>query len=475
MADLVGSGLRQRLRLPIVDGLAAGLRLAAPVALALAAGLSACLWAWLEVVTGLHTTGPVAYAAWLAAAVAYALGRAGAARTLVVVAATTALALPAAAPLTDLDRPPLWVTMVLAAFGVIAAAGLRAPASADERLGVGAGTPIIAVCATALVATAGLPPGPATAYYQPTLARVGLVVAVAVAVHAAIAGVRLISGRPARAWLWATVLLAVPGGWLGPFGDQVAAGVPGGAAVDVAPHFGRLAQVLLATCVVGVVIAWLVRAESPVRAGRRQAPRRATPGADRAGGGARWLTIGAALGLAATIAAFALPAYLAYATPMPLPRAGYVSATIALLVATALARTVVDARTLAPGRWARAALMVAAGAVAAACVGWLVAVYDNKWTLTGWAHPDLTANLVTTLALVPFALFALDAAPSVLRSSASARPVLERTLGLWTLLASAAWLSYTTVPHLLSWGPVLLLLVAGLLAVTLAPRRPTVN
>ncbi|GAA1739373.1 hypothetical protein [Luedemannella helvata] len=470
-ADLVGSGLRRRLRLPIVDGLTAGLALAGPVALALAAGLSACLWVWLEAVKGLHTTGPAAYAAWLAAAVAYALGRARVARTLVVLAAATALALPVAGPFVDLDRPPLWVSMVLAAFGVIAAAGLRAPASADERLGVGAGTPTIAVCATALVATAGAPPGPATAYYQPTLARVGLVVAVAVAIHALIAGVRLTAGRPARAWLWATVLLALPGGWLGPFGDHVVAGVPGGANVEVAPHFGRLAQVLLATCVVGVAVAWLIRAEAAMGVrSRRAAPTPAPERWTRPLGVTRWLTVGAALGLAATIAALALPPYLAYASSMPRPRTLYVATTVALLAATALARAAVDVRSLPAARRARAALLAVVGALAAAFVGGLVAVYDNGWTLRGWAHLDLTANLVTTLALVPFALFALDAAPSV-APAAAGQPRGERAVIWWTLLASAGWLAYTTVPHLLSWGPVLLLLSAGLLALVLVTNR----
>ena len=45
-----------------------------------------------------------------------------------------------------------------------------------------------------------------------------------------------------------------------------------------------------------------------------------------------------------------------------------------------------------------------AGALAGFAAGWLVAIYDNGWTVSGWSDFPRTAALVTTVALVPLAV-----------------------------------------------------------------------
>ena len=91
-------------------------------------------------------------------------------------------------------------------------------------------------------------------YYQPTLARVGVVVA---AVGRGRGGggrrARHLQRRGGRDWLWAAALLGLPAGWLGPF-DSAGLRIASDTSV---PHFGRLAQVLLASCVAAAAIAWL--------------------------------------------------------------------------------------------------------------------------------------------------------------------------------------------------------------------------
>ena len=122
---------------PRSSGLDAGLVIAAPVALALAAGISAFAWWRVEPVCAgaymggsallgrFRTLGPIAYAAWLLAALARAVlparARPGADRR---GDRGHRCRRAAGAPLiTPVDRPPLWVLMALAVFGGLALAG----------------------------------------------------------------------------------------------------------------------------------------------------------------------------------------------------------------------------------------------------------------------------------------------------------------------------------------------------------------
>jgi DNA-binding PadR family transcriptional regulator len=275
-ADVVAGGLRYRLGTASLVGFDEGLALAAPVALSLAAGIAGFAWWRVEPVTAgaalggvplfglFRTLGPVAYAFWLLAAVGWAVLRPAPSRFLIAVSIAVTLALPAVAPLTGVDRPPLWVMAALAVFGLLALVG-SAPASGgyrstlDGRLSVPAGAVAVTVAASTVV-TLWAPGTEAYGYYyQPTLARVGTVVTATVAVVAAIAIARQVRRRGAGGWLWAAALLGLPAGWMGPFDSE---GLRT-AATDTTPHFGRLAQVVLASCVAVTTIAWLARRGRP--------------------------------------------------------------------------------------------------------------------------------------------------------------------------------------------------------------------
>jgi hypothetical protein len=232
--DLLASGMRRRLRTGSIDGLEAGLALAAPFALAIAAGISAYAWWRVEPVADsvyiggpallgeFRTLGPLAYAAWLLAAVARSILKPAAGRVVIGGAIAITLLVPVLAPLTTVDRPPLWVLMALSVFGGLALAGtsvaVGAPGpSTDERLAVPAGAVAVAVTASAAVLL-WPPTGVGYGYYyQPTIARVGVVVAAGVASVALVAIARALRRKPAQDWLWATALLGLPAGWLGPF------------------------------------------------------------------------------------------------------------------------------------------------------------------------------------------------------------------------------------------------------------------
>ena len=478
-ADLVASGLRRRLGTAAVIGLEAGLVIAAPFALAIAAGIGAFAWWRVEPITDpayvggaalfgqFRTLGPLAYAAWILAAVGYALFRPALGRVLIGVALLTTLALPALAPVTGVDRPPLWVLMALAVFGCIALVGSSASIGAawrrpDERLAVPIGAIALAICASVVVLA--WPPGPAGFgyYYQPTIARVGTVVAATVAIVAVIAVVRTHRSGTARDWLWATALLGLPAGWLGPFDSN---GLRS-AADQAVPQFGRLAQVLLATCLAAIAMAWLVQPRGP----RRRVVDSAGPLA--ASGHA---TLGAAAGLGAFIALAdtGLTGFSGTAGVRTVP--GHVAATLAVLVAGGLLAAVAGrtGRTDRPpagwqgARWSRArwsGVGVAAGVAAA----WAVAAYDNDWTLRGWTSFDHTVGLVATLALVPLSACAALGSRALANRSA---PTRLRVLGGSTAGVCVGWLAYLTVPYMLSWGPVVLALGAccGVLAISSRP------
>jgi hypothetical protein len=464
--DLVAGGVRQRLRASSIAGLAGGLAVAAPVALTLAAGISAFAWwrvepARAEVYIGasrlfgvFRTLGPVAYAAWLLAALGRAVLRPAVSRFVVVVAVVvTVVVVPLLAVVTSVDRPPLWILMALAAFGVLALGGTAVPAT-DERLAVTTGAVAFALSASA-VTLAWPPPGGGWGYYyQPTIARVGAVVAATVAVVAVVGVVRLVRGQPADEWLWATALLGLPAGWLGPF-DSAALWLPGG---DVVPRFGRLAQVLLATCVAVATMSLLARRRGPGGTPAQPPGPRALA---RAGAVAAGTAAGLAalVGLATTGLAGGAPAGHSHAVP------AHVVVTLAVLGLVGLVGWLPGgARPWLPTCWALL------GAAAAAFVGsWLVAVYGNDWTVRGWADVAHTAGLAATIAFVPLAYCAATAA-RVLRAPGARRPATRRAAAM-VLAFSVGWLGYLTLPHLLRWGPALLVFAACAVVLAVADRR----
>jgi hypothetical protein len=111
--------------------------------------------------------------------------------------------------------------------------------------------------------------------------------------------------------------------------------------------------------------------------------------------------------------------------------------------------------------------LVLAAAITASAAALVVAVYDNGWSTTGWTDLPHTVALVCTVSLVPLSACAVTAA-RVLRAAGSVRAVGGRAGG--TAVLCLGWLGYLTLPYVLSWGPVLLVLAACLAAV-IASRR----
>lgn len=388
VADIVGHAIRKRLS---IFDFPLGSTLAAPWALALAAGISA--FAWWRVEPAIPTTGPLAYAAWLAAVAGWVLLRRNVARTLIGIAVAATLATALLAVFVPPVRPPLWVIMSLTALGCIAFAGNPIP-TFESRLNV------IAATAAVIIACGAVNP-PAAGYYQPVIARVGLVVAAGVLATAVVALHRRRTGGSARLPVMAGLLLALPATWLGPI-DAVSWHLP----LDdlTAARFGRLAHVLLATCLVLSVIAWFGRS-------------RAAFSPNRLAG----VALGSALGYA-TFAAF---------TDWP-PHA---LLTIGVLIGlSSLAR----ARPSLPvtAAWAGGALLTC----------WAVGVYSNNWSLTGWDYPSRTVVLASMLALIPCSVLAF----------AALRPGARRASGA----AAAAWVAYLSLPALNAWGPLIWALTA---------------
>jgi hypothetical protein len=448
--DILGNGLRRRWGLVGIAGLDAGVALAAPVALALAAGISGFAWWRVEPAgAGVHlgetfgpfrTLGPIAYAAWIAAALGWVLLRPVARRVLIGIAVGVTLALPLVAPLTTVDRPPLWVLMALSVFGLLALAGSGSTQpSLDARLVVPVGAAGIAVAASTVSMVAS-PDGSAGYYYQPTIARVGTVVTATVAILAAIAVVRQVRRQGSAAWLWAAALLGLPAGWLGPF----EAGGMGPGAGNI-PHFGRLAQVVLATCVAAGTLAWLARRAVPTSAALR------TVGA---------AALGSALGLGAFLALGMAGLGSAGTASRTVP--WYVFAPIGALLTAGAAAT---AGGTGDRRRAAAVGGVATGAALAAA--WLVGVYDNAWTAAGWADFGRTASLAITVALLPLSACAHVAARILVgRVDGPA----ARWASVAALVVSLGWIGYAALPHLLAWAPMLVTIALCWVAAVL-PRR----
>jgi hypothetical protein len=464
-ADVVAAGLRVRLGIPSMAGFDAGLAAAAPIALALAAGISAFAWWRVEPVgagpgaapafLGLfRTIGPLAYLAWLIAALARVLLPATASRVAIGLATGATIALPAVSGVTSYDRPPLWVVMALSVFGVLAFAGspIGTRPSMDERIAVAVGTVGVAIVSSALVELWPPAGGGFGYYYQPTVARVGAVVAGTVGGVAAYALVKAARSsdpqakKAAQPWLWATALLGLPAGWLGPF-DSAGLRIAADSAV---PHFGRLAQVLLATSVATVTIAGMARRRTGVKTG--PPPTLVPAGA---------ATIGAAVGLAWFLALGA-QGWLGFTERAPMP--GHVLVTLGALAVAGLCGLAMPVRSMA-GPAVRAFL---AGIGLTVPAAWLVAAYDNGWTMDGWPHFAHTAALVATLAFLPFAVCVVAS----LRQVALRQTVGERAAAVLMLTVSLAWVAYAAVPSVLSWGPVVVVLLSGcaVLGITGSPR-----
>ena len=471
VADLLLGGLRRRAGLDVVPGLAAGARVAAPYALALAAGLSGFLLLSFEGVPRLPvfelilrplrpvnswpTVGIVSYLCWLYALGAHSLGRPTTARTALGLSTAASATVPLLAAAVGLDRPPLWTVGTLTAFGLIALVGYRPP-SPHERAATVACAVAAALLATALLAARMPSRDPAWhGYYQPTITISGLLVAAALAVVL----LRAVRARPAAPWLWAALLIGLPGAWLGPWRldpQTVEAARAANAAGDAdwfgfgAPHFGRLAQTLLGACVVVVAMGWLrerlaagaAAARAPDQTVVRAPDQTAARAPDKTDPDARLRRFGRAAGTAtgwaAGLGAFgwfvdtgplARPVFVVWllaaaAAPLP-PRARRLAVALALAV-TALAPLCATATGTAGPRPAvtgallalgvvglagtfpppvepdRASTRLARQAVAAAWAGAAavaVGVYDNAWSLRDWSDPGRTAVLVTTLAL----------------------------------------------------------------------------
>ncbi len=448
--DLVGNGLRLRWGLVGIAGLDAGLTLAAPVAVALAAGISGFAWWRVEptavgVYSGqaflgtFRTLGPIAYALWLLAALGWVVLRPVPRRAMIGFAVAVTLALPIVTPLTTVDRPPLWVVMALAVFGLLALAGAGSSrATLDARLMVPFGALGIAVGASTVSTVASSGGNAAGYYYQPTIARVGTVVTATVAVLAAVAVVRQVRRKGSAAWLWAAALLGLPAGWLGPF---EIGGV--GTGSTTVPHFGRLAQVVLATCVAAGTLAWLARKSSP------------GPPALRTAGTA---AAGAALGLGAFFAVGLAGGYGFGSTASnTVPR--LVAVPVGALVVAGVVAIAGGARsrpTSAPRGW----VLAGVSAVATLAAAWLVGVYDNGWAVGGWADFGRTASLAMTVALLPLSACAHVAArilaARILVGRAHDRGVTSASAVV--LVVSLGWIGYAALPHLSAWAPMLLAL-----------------
>ncbi|WP_162907190.1 hypothetical protein [Allorhizocola rhizosphaerae] len=410
--DVLGHALRRRMA---AFDLHLGVPLAAPWALALAAGLSAFAWWRIEPV--IPTTGPLAYAAWLSALAGWVLLRPGAARALIGVAIAATLATALLAVFVPPERPPVWVIMSLTGLGCIALAGYRPP-TLESRFNVLAAT-------VAVIVACGVVSPPAPGYYQPVLARIGAVVAAGVLATAVVALHRRRSGQSARLPIMARLLLALPATWLGPI-DAIAWHLP----LDdlTAARFGRLAHVVLATCLVLCVIGWFGQGGRARRAGGREEHSRAPFSKERLAG----VGVGSAAGYAAFASFNAWPPHT-------------IAAVCVLLLMAALVR----ARPCMP-----VAVLWACG-TAVGC--WAVGVYSNNWSTVGWDSPTKTVVLASMLTLVPSSVIGF----------AAVRPGARRLPGV----VAGGWIAYLTLPALIAWGPLLWALAAMIVLQGLAEVR----
>jgi len=392
-----------------------------------------------------RTSGPVAYAAWVLAAVGWVALRRTTARTLIGAAIVITLLTTLSTTLGP-ERPPLWIVMSLTAFGFLAFLGTRrtGPATVDERWNVPTGALAVAVVASTVM-TLWPPAGRFAAYYQPTVARVGAIAGVVVVLTATVALARLVRGRGGLEWLWATVLLALPAGWLGPF-EAAALGRP-----DEPPRFGRLAQVLLASSLAAAAIAVLAQRRPP-----GATPVRTTNDRDLA------TAASAAVGFGAGLAVLAGVWAGLNLGPDGWGFAGTDRAAPLPLLVTLAALATCGALGLALRSPRRLGSLVA-GAAVALVLGPAVAIYDNVWTFGGWPDYPRTLSLVAMLAFLP--LFGCGLLAARRLATGFSWPAAA------TVAVCVAWVAYVTVPYVRSWAPALLGTIVCCVAVALFGRR----
>ena len=254
------------------------------------------------------------------------------------------------APVTGVQRPPIWVVMSLLGLGCIAFTRMAA-LDTESRLNIAAGSVAVAL-------TCHLFSPHVDGYYQPVIARIGAVVAIGVLATAVVAVHRKRHGRSPRIALLAGLVLALPATWLGPI-DSVEWQFP----VDslTAARFGRLAHVIVATCAVICLLALMNHSRPLLKAHLSG------------------ILIGGAVGFAAFAGLVAWPVHA--------------TATVAVLALTAL---LLRTRPRLP------ALAFTAGLTLLVC--WLIGVYSNDWGTTGWADNSRTVVLASMLAIAPCSL-----------------------------------------------------------------------
>jgi DNA-directed RNA polymerase specialized sigma24 family protein len=347
------------------------------------------------------------------------------------------------------------------------------------------------------------------AYHGAAAIASGGAVAGLVAVVAAIVVVQAARRRPARHWLWAGLLLALPGGWLGPVSfDRPLPWLPLEDYFHV--QFGRLAQVLLASCVVLAIMVWLGGTGRPTRLVAAARPARLTV--------ATSVLIGCGAGFASIQLVPALFGSSAVATleaPGDLPGAAQLVGAVVylcwLLAATAwillppgrlgttLATFVVAETLVASLGWlvllrrngfpsaavgavlalmAAVALCGALGSAAdrrregrivlgsAACTllaAAAVEAYENGWRLPDMVVAD-SLGLLDLLLLGPLALVAVTGI-AALRRPVPGGPFggsRLRRAAAWAMVSiSVCWIALMSLPYVASFGPVLLLTAGG--------------
>ena len=123
-----------------------------------------------------------------------------------------------------------------------------------------------------------------------------------------------------------------------------------------------------------------------------------------------------------------------------------------------------------PVRWCRFAEWSLAGLAAAGtlAVAWLVGVYDNGWTVSGWADFGRTASLTLTVAVLPLSACAHVGARILLSRTHEPGVALAAAV---VLAVSLGWIGYASLPHLSAWGPMLFALALCWVAAALPGRR----
>ncbi|MEQ4302182.1 GlsB/YeaQ/YmgE family stress response membrane protein [Plantactinospora sp. B6F1] len=220
VVDVLRAGLRQRLREQGASGLAAGLPIAATIAMSTLAAIAAFLLIQVEFtnlpadvlpakVGPAQTLGAFLWAGWLLAALATMVLPAHWARRGVAAAILLTLAVIPAAPLSGLPRPPLYVLVPVLAFGLMTLALPARPGWAGRippLLGALTGTAV-----GVLFEVTGS--GGWFTSYNSTIEILAMAGVLLVGLALAFGLVRAVTGDSGA--LWSVVLLVTPAGLLG--------------------------------------------------------------------------------------------------------------------------------------------------------------------------------------------------------------------------------------------------------------------